>query len=60
MKMRRDQGFNPVNVKVETPPESDFMDTEKQNQQNKQQEQHTEENSEEKEFENILRGEENV
>lgn len=56
----RDQGFNPVNVKVETPPESDFMDTEKQNQQNKQQEQHTEENSEEKEFENILRGEENV
>lgn len=56
----RDQGFNPVNVKVETPPETDFMDTEKQNQQNNEHEQHTEDNNEEKEFENILRGEENV
>jgi flagellar hook-length control protein FliK len=56
----RDQGFNPVNVKVETAPEPDLMDTEKQDEQNNEQEQHTEENNEEKEFENILRGEENV
>lgn len=56
----RDQGFNPINVKVETAPEPDLMDTEKQDEQNNDQDQQTEENNEEREFENILRGEENV
>ncbi|TGG89250.1 flagellar hook-length control protein FliK [Geotoga petraea] len=56
----RDQGFNPVNVKVETPPEPDLMDTEKQDDQKNKQEQQKEEKDEDKEFENILRGEENV
>lgn len=56
----RDQGFNPINVKVETAPEPDLMDTEKQDEQNNEQEQQNEENNEERKFENILRGEENV